>query len=60
MQRLSVRVGIRVLERPALEQIADLFAQRLVGLGSRLDRALFGVLGELGQHPHERIRYRLV
>ena len=60
VQRFPVRVGIRILERPSLEQAAHLLAEGLVGLGPHFRGSLLRMLGELGQHPHERIGDRLV
>ena len=47
LQRLTIRVGIRILEGPSLQEIAHLVAQRLVGLRTRFRRALLCVLREL-------------
>jgi len=60
VERLSVGVGIRIVQRPALQQIPHLIAQCLVRLRARLGGSLLRVLRQFRQHPHKRIGDGLV
>ena len=55
LQRLAVRPGVRIGERPPGQQLPDLVPQRRVRLRSHRRGACLRVHRELGQQAHERV-----
>jgi hypothetical protein len=60
VQRGSVRVGIRIGERPALQQITHLLAECFIRVRTRVGGPLLCMLRELRQHAQQRIGNGLV
>src|SRR5262245_11118888 len=59
LQRVAIRVRIRIVELPSRQQAIDLFAQSAVGDWPYVLLSELRMRRELGEHPHQTMGNRL-